>query len=95
MPQLDWTAPALADLREIDAWLSEHARPEIALVTLLHIRRRARFLEDFPHGGRPIAQNSRVLRVIDTPHVILYRLVDGVVQILRVQHEREDWKVEP
>lgn len=95
MPQLDWTEPALADLREIETWLSEHARPEIALMSLIHIRRRARFLENFPHGGRPIAHGSRALRVIDTPHIILYRLAGDVVQVLRVQHEREDWQVEP
>lgn len=95
MPQLDWTEPALADLRAIDEWLSENARPEIALVTLVHIRRRAHFLEEFPHGGRPIGEGNRALRVIDTPHLILYRLIGGTVQILRVQHEREDWFVEP
>lgn len=95
MPQLDWTEGALADLREIEAWLSERALPEIALVTLIHIRRRAQFLENFPHGGRPIAKGSRALRVIDTPHIILYRLVGEAVQVLRVQHEREDWHVEP
>lgn len=93
MPRLDWTGPALTDLREIEAWLSEHARPEIALATLGHIRRRARFLEEFPHGGRPTIGGSRVLRVIETPHVILYRLTGGSVQILRIQHEREDWQV--
>lgn len=95
MPQLDWTEPALADLRAIDKWLTEKARPEIALVTLIHIRRRARFLEDFPHGGRPIGEGNRALRVIDTPHLILYRIVGDLVQILRVQHEREDWFVDP
>ncbi|MEG3181519.1 type II toxin-antitoxin system RelE/ParE family toxin [Sphingomonas sp. LT1P40] len=95
MPRLDWTEPALEDLRAIEEWLSENARPEIALVTLVHIRRRARFLEEFPHGGRPIGEGIRALRVIDTPHLILYRLVGAKLQILRVQHEREDWFVEP
>lgn len=95
MPQLGWTEPALADLRAIEEWLSENARPEIAVVTLVHIRRRAHFLEDFPHGGRPMSGGIRALRVIDTPHLILYRIIDDAVQILRVQHEREDWFVEP
>jgi toxin ParE1/3/4 len=95
MPQLDWTESALADLRTIEAWFSERARPEVALVTLIHIRRRAQFLEDFPHGGRPIAKESRALRMINTPHIILYRLVGEAAQVLRVQHEREDWHVQP
>lgn len=85
----------MADLRAIEEWLTENARPEVALDTLLHIRRRASFLEDFPHAGRPLGEGIRALRVIDTPHLLLYRLVGGALQILRVQHEREDWHIEP
>lgn len=95
MPRLGWTQPALDDLRAIERWLSENVRPEIAFVTLMHIRRRARFLEDYPHGGRPLRNGVRILRVMDTPHLIFYRLAGETLQTLRVQHEREDWFVEP
>jgi toxin ParE1/3/4 len=95
MPALKWTPPAIADLWAIDAWLGENASGEIALATLATIRFRAEFLEGFPHGGRPIGKGIRVLRVIDTPHLILYRLIGGVVEILRIRHEGEDWFVEP
>ena len=95
MPALKWTQPAIDDLWAIDAWLVENASGEIALATLASIRFRASFLENFPHGGRPIEDGIRMLRVIDTPHLILYRIVADAVEILRIRHEREDWFVEP
>jgi len=95
MPALKWTRPATEDLWAIDTWFEENGSGEIALATLSAIRFRAGFLLDFPHGGRPIGEGIRVLRVIDTPHLIFYRLADDVVEILRIRHEREDWFVEP
>ena len=95
MPALKWTQPAIDDLWSIDAWLNENASGGTALATLAAIRLRAGFLENFPHGGRPIGEGVRALRVIDTPHLILYRLVSGDVEILRIRHEREDWLFEP
>ncbi|MCD2323657.1 type II toxin-antitoxin system RelE/ParE family toxin [Sphingomonas sp. IC-56] len=48
-----------------------------------------------PYGGRPGKDGIRVLRVHDTPLLILYRLPDGnTVDVLRVRHEREDWLIE-
>jgi len=95
MPALNWTQPAIDDLWAIDERLVENASGEIALAMLASIRFRAAFLENFPHGGRPIADGLRLLRVIDTPHLIFYRIAGGNVEILRVRHEREDWFVEP
>lgn len=95
MPQISWTGPALADLRAIEAWLDEGANPEVAARILSAISRRAKFLEDFPHGGCPSPSGMRVLLVFDTPYLILYRIIDQRVQVLRVHHEREDWLIEP
>lgn len=95
MHSIEWTELALDDLRAIDAWLTDHAHPEIALRTLTSIRARSRFLERFPRGGRPFGTECRVLRVTDTAYLILYRIEDDAVQVLRIRHEREDWFVEP
>lgn len=95
MPALKWTGPATEDLWAIDGWLEENASGEIALATLAAIRFRADFLLDFPHGGRPIGEGIRVLRVIDTPHLIFYQISGDTVEILRIRREREDWFVEP
>lgn len=97
MFQIDWTGPALGDLREIDAWLEREASPEFALRTLATIRLRAHFLENFPRSGRPSRDGLRLLRVFDTPYLIRYRILTDTksVQILRIHHEREDWQIEP
>jgi len=93
--QIEWTTPALNDLRGIDMWLSAEADPEWAVRTLGAIRLRSKFLENFPRGGRPHRDGNRILRVFDTPYLIRYRIVGDLVQILRVPHEREDWFIEP
>ncbi len=95
MPVLIWTVPARDDVRRIDAWLDENATPGSAVATLTAIYRRAAFLANFPRSGRPLKSGLRVLRVLDTPHVILYRATEPEVLVLRVHHEREDWLVEP
>ena len=94
MPTLKWTPPATDDLWAIDDWLTENASPEIALATLAAIHRRARLLEDFPRSGRPIGEGNRVLRVINSPHLIIYRIADDNLEILRIRHESEDWQIE-
>lgn len=94
MPTLTWTPAATDDLWSIDDWLSENASSEIALATLAGIHQRARFLENFPRGGRPIGEGKRVLRVINSPHLIIYRLAGDNVDILRIRHESEDWQIE-
>ena len=93
--RIEWTTPALIDLRGINRWLSAEADPEFAMRTLVAIRLRSRFLEDFPRGGRPHRDGQRILRVFDTPYLIRYRVVGDLVQVLRVHHEREHWFIEP
>lgn len=93
MREIAWTVPAQADLRRINGWLIENRSPDQALRIASSIRARARFLEKFPHGGRPDRDDVRVLRVRTTPYLILYRLRPGRVEILRIRHEREDWLV--
>lgn len=92
--RIDWTTLALDDVRRIDDWLTREASPALALRTIGAIRFRSKFLEDFPHGGRPLSKGQRVLRVYDTPYLIRYRIVGDSVQVLRVHHEREDWQLE-
>jgi toxin ParE1/3/4 len=94
MPTLSWTPPATENLWAIDDWLTENASPEIAPATLASTHRRARFLEDLPRGGRPGSDGTRVLRVINRPDLIIYRLVGDNVEILRIRHESEDWQIE-
>lgn len=89
-----WSGPALADLRNVDAWLTCNASPDTAVRPLAMIRFRAKILEDFPRSGRPYADGRRILRVYDTPYVIRYRVGAQTVEVTRVHHERENWQLE-
>ena len=96
MTRVRWTAPSLGDLRRIDEWLTQETSPDFAIRTLATIRFRAKFLVDFPRGGRPHRGGTRILRVLETPYVIHYRIIaDITVQVLRVYHERENWRIDP
>ncbi len=96
MRRLDWTRPALSDLRAIDAWLSREAAPDVAIRILTKIRERADFLLDFPSGGPPLSDGDvHALRVRGSPYVLLYRLKgEHGIEILRVRHVRQDWREE-
>ncbi|VVT24379.1 conserved hypothetical protein [Sphingomonas sp. EC-HK361] len=93
--RLIWSAPALDDLRGIDDWLTREASAGVALRNLAAIRFRAKFLQDFPRGGRPLQNGQRVLVVYDTPYLIRYQIIDRVVSVVRVHHEREGWLLDP
>ncbi len=89
-----WSPLAVDDVRGINIWLEREASPDTAVRIVSAIRHRARFLENFPHGGRPHGTAHRVLRVFDTPYLIRYRIRSDVVEVIRVHHEREDWQLE-
>ena len=90
MRQALWTPPAEADLAAIDdyGWAIDE---EIADRTLGHIRLAAEFLRTVPKGGALIEQGeARKWRAANTAHVLVYRLRDETVEILRVHHDRQD-----
>jgi len=48
-------------------------------------------LADFPNRGRMgLLAGTRELVVTATGHIIGYKVADGVVTVLRIQHGRED-----
>ncbi|KQR80467.1 type II toxin-antitoxin system RelE/ParE family toxin [Sphingomonas sp. Leaf343] len=89
--RVNWTTPALHDLREIDTWLLREASGNVAVEVLTTIRERASALANFPQIGRPHADGHRILKVGHTPYLIRYRLVPEGVDVLRVHHERQNW----
>lgn len=87
-----WAPSARSDLNRITAWLDENRDAQTCADTLEAIQRRAEFLMDFPRGGRPLGDGKRLLRIIGTPYLIVYRLSDTQTEVVRVHHEREDWQ---
>ncbi|WP_210359193.1 MULTISPECIES: type II toxin-antitoxin system RelE/ParE family toxin [Sphingomonas] len=93
--RISWSPLAVEDVRGISDWLEQDATPATALRIVGATRHRARFLEDFPRGGRPHSDGQRILRVFDTPYLIRYRIKNDTVEVIRVHHDREDWQLEP
>lgn len=88
--RISWSPLSLLDVRSIGDWLAREVSPAMAARTVAAIRHRARFLESFPRGGRPLDGEQRLLRVLDTPYLIRYRIKGRTVEVIRVHHERED-----
>src|SRR3546814_17349313 len=92
MRRLTWTAPALADLREINAFLRREADGKTAVRTLSAIRQRANLLKEFPHAGPLVEdQTVRSLKVLTTPFVIAYPMEPASAHLLRVFHGLHKW----
>lgn len=86
MAQIRWTAQARADLLEIWLGIAPHAL-DAADRIYDRIEARLRILETFAEAGpaRPdIAPDARAL--LERPYLILYRIVAGGAQIVRVLH---------
>lgn len=81
--RVTWSPAARSDLDRTGTWLDDNRGLSFSADMLELIYRRSRFLEDFPHGGRPLIG------------LIVYRLHLEAADVVRVHHEREDWLVEP
>jgi toxin ParE1/3/4 len=85
-PRVHQTARARADLLAI--WLDVAVEDAAAADRLFdRLEARVRILETFAEAGRSrpdIAPDARVL--VERPYLILYRLVPGGVQVMRVLH---------
>ena len=90
MPGLIWAPSARHDLTTIDEYLSEYDL-RAALNTLRAIRVAANRLTEYPRIGRAVDPPFRVLGIRSTQYLIVYRLKDGGVEIVRVRHRRENW----
>jgi plasmid stabilization system protein ParE len=90
--KLKWVDQALFDLRGIDEWLSTNADPEVAAVTLERIRRQAHSLLNFPRRKPRMGRGRHYSQVDHTPYLLLYSVSRASVTIMRVRHNREDWR---
>jgi toxin ParE1/3/4 len=86
VPRVSHTARARRDL--IDIWLEVAAlNPAAARKLYNRLEARVEILKRFPEAGRlrpDINANARVL--VERPYLILYRIIAGGVQIVRVLH---------
>jgi toxin ParE1/3/4 len=89
-----WTRIAQCDFGRIDDFHADHD-PQLAAKTARLAVKAARTLALTPHIGSALADGTRKWPVWDTPYVLIYRVAQDVVEILRVRHNRENWRDVP
>jgi toxin ParE1/3/4 len=93
--KLRWTRPALADLVEAQNFIARD-NPSAAENMAQRIWETAKMLCDHPEiGRRGQLAGTREWIVSHTPYLIVYRVKDDAVQILRVWHGRRNWQANP
>jgi toxin ParE1/3/4 len=93
--KLRWTRPALADLVEAQNYIARD-NPSAAQALAQRVWDAAKNLCDHPGMGRAgHVEGTREWVVSDTPYLIVYRVRDEAVEILRVWHGRRNWQANP
>jgi toxin ParE1/3/4 len=87
-----WRPLARADLIDLYDWIAEQAGPDTAFAYTSGVEATLAPLGDFPMLGTPrddLAAGVRSL-VYRGRTIILYRVVDGAVEVLRLAHSGRD-----
>ncbi len=92
MRKIIWSSLAISDLRRIDNLLTAELSPQVADDYLSAIRQRCEVLQDFPQHSARVDDEARKLLVPATPYIILYDVTDFQIEVLRVFHNRENWR---
>ena len=93
--KLRWTRPALADLINAHDYIARD-NPVTAQSIAQKVWDAANFLCDHPSiGRRGHVEGTREWIVSGTPYLIVYRVKDEDLQILRVWHGRRNWQNNP
>jgi toxin ParE1/3/4 len=87
MVQIKWTDRALGDLEQIYHYIATDS-PHQAQSFINQIYERAQILKKFPRLGRiaPEINDELVRELIFHEYRIVYRLIDGTVEIITVFH---------
>ena len=86
-----WTAPARRDVRSHVSYVAERNR-DAAQKLRADIRQSVGGLADYPNRGRPgRVQGTRELPIVGTSYVVIYRVMEAQVEILRVLHGAQEW----
>ena len=90
-----WSRPALVDLRRVREYISQDS-PTRAGTVVSRLRAAALGLEQFPRRGRPgDREGTRELVVARLPYIVVYRIDDDEIVILRVLHGAQRWPPAP
>jgi len=90
VPELEWKAPAIADLMAIVDYISED-NPSAASALMDEIQIKVASLRDHPKRCRPgRVQGTREL-IVRPNYIVVYTDTPKVVTVLRVLHAAQMW----
>jgi addiction module RelE/StbE family toxin len=93
--RIKWTRPALTDFAEAQDYIAVD-NPQAAAQIAQRIRDSVRKLREFPYIGRPGDDlQTREWHVQRTPYLLVYRLREDVIEIVRIWHGRRDPQSKP
>lgn len=90
MADLNWTAPAVADLMAIVDYISDD-NPDAALALMSEIETRVAALPDQPKRGRSGRVAGTRELVVRPNYIVVYAETKVAVTVLRVLHAAQMW----
>ena len=89
--RIRWTPEAVNDLEQIGRHILRQ-NPSVARTVIRTITDGIEGLKKFPNLGRAgQVENTRELVVPSLPYIVVYRIKQENVEILRVYHGAQDW----
>ena len=86
-----WTTPAANDLYRIVQRIQDD-NPSAAAKVATTLYEKCATLKDFPRRGRPgRIEGTRELVFPGLPYIVVYRIQDKVVEVVRIYHGSQDW----
>ncbi|PHJ58827.1 toxin Y4kP [Nostoc linckia z18] len=84
--RIKWLRRALRNLEQAHSYILKE-NPQAAQEVILKIQVAASQLENYPFMGRPgRVEGTRELVISSTPYIVIYRIKEESVEILRVLH---------
>jgi toxin ParE1/3/4 len=84
--QIKWLRRALRNLEQAHNYILQE-NPEAAKELILKIQTTASQLENYPFMGKPgRVEDTRELVIHNTSYIVIYRIKEELVEILRVLH---------
>ena len=90
--QLEWSAPALADLTKISAYIEQDRTRESANRISRAIYDAIQSLRNMPYRGRyGRVENTRELVIPRLPYLAVYQVLQDRIVILNILHGAQKW----
>ena len=90
MPELEWKAPAVADLLAIVDYISDD-NPNAALALMEEIQIKVAQLPAYPKRCRPGRVAGTRELVVRPNYIVVYAETEAAVTVLRVLHAAQMW----